>query len=687
VAALAASPAHASTPRIPSLAPGEDVVAGPGPSIVGLGGLSVARDGSGGLVYLQNVAGVAHVYVSRLTAGTFVPPVEVDPGLTAASSQPVIAAGNGGVLLIAFVNAGGLYESTWAAGQPLPSPPVELYGAAANPSLSMSNFGKAYLAFTATDGAGGGDVRCAFYYQGQWALESAPLDNRPADPAGLGDGRPQVATAGDGTAIVVWGEDGHIYSRRVVGTSPSVVDEQADPPSAYGWAETGAGATDPAVAVGGDDSYATVAFEEELESVGVPPQTRVLINRLRGSQYDGATPGDGALTGGPEGADQPQVAVTEYGDGFVTSELASSHELFATRLAADDVAETTARIDSLPDAGAADAVPAVAGLTSTLVAWQQSPGVAGPAEIRVRYAPDGFTLGPEQVISDPALGPADADLGLFAGGDTSGDAAVAWVQGTPGDLAIVAAQLYDPPGAFSPAAASTYANVAQPPLAWSAAAELWGPVEYLVRVDGTPLVETQQLSVAPPLALADGRHTWQVSAANQAGISTEGPLSTVFIDTVPPQVTFTLAGRRVRGAALRIDVRCSDLPPPGLPATAASGVRTVQVAWGDGTVTDIRRDDAVHTFTRARSDTITVTAVDRAGNRTAVSRRIVIRAPRPHRRRGRLSARRRRSAAAARGSDRSDARPAMARRPRSSARRSAGDRSAPGRRSPARGGR
>jgi hypothetical protein len=137
----------------------------------------------------------------------------------------------------------------------------------------MSNFGKAYLAFTATDGAGGGDVRCAFYYQGQWALESAPLDNRPADPAGLGDGRPQVATAGDGTAIVVWGEDGHIYSRRVVGTSPSVVDEQADPPSAYGWAETGAGATDPAVAVGGDDSYATVAFEEELESVGVPPQT------------------------------------------------------------------------------------------------------------------------------------------------------------------------------------------------------------------------------------------------------------------------------------------------------------------------------------------------------------------------------------------------------------------------------
>ena len=69
----------------------------------------MARDGTGGLVYLKAVGGVAHVFVSALLGGQFQAPTEVDAGLGAASSQPVIAAGNGGVLLIAFINAGGLY--------------------------------------------------------------------------------------------------------------------------------------------------------------------------------------------------------------------------------------------------------------------------------------------------------------------------------------------------------------------------------------------------------------------------------------------------------------------------------------------------------------------------------------------------------------------------------------------------
>ncbi len=51
----------------------------------------------------------------------------------------------------------------------------------------MSNFGKAYLAFTANAGAGSHDVRAAYYYNGAWSLESAPLDANPSDDAG--DGR------------------------------------------------------------------------------------------------------------------------------------------------------------------------------------------------------------------------------------------------------------------------------------------------------------------------------------------------------------------------------------------------------------------------------------------------------------------------------------------------------------------
>ena len=101
---------------------------------------------------------------------------------------------------------------------------------------------------------------------------------------------------------MVWGENGHIYSRRVVKTTPSVVYEQADPPSQDGGQEVSSG--DPVVTSGGDSSYAAVAFGEVL-SYGGAQQSRVFINRLHGSRYDGIFEGDGTAPGG-EGADQPQ---------------------------------------------------------------------------------------------------------------------------------------------------------------------------------------------------------------------------------------------------------------------------------------------------------------------------------------------------------------------------------------------
>ena len=132
------------------------------------------------------------------------------------------------------------------------------------------------------------------------------------------------------------------------------------------------------------------------------------------------------------------------------------------------------RVDSLPNSDAADAVPANAGLISDLIAWQQTPGIAGPAEIRVRYASDGADLGGEQVVSDPSLGAADADQGLAAAGDVAGDAAVAWVQGSGASTSIVAAQLFQPPGGFVPSNSFRYVTTASPVLFWSASSELWG---------------------------------------------------------------------------------------------------------------------------------------------------------------------------------------------------------------------
>lgn len=636
VAALGplASAGRAAARRTPTLAASNTVVDGPSADIVSLDGMSIARDGTGGLVYLKDVGGVARVFVSRLSGGQFQAPVQVDSGLVGSSSQPVIAAGNAGLLIVAFINGGQLYvTSSPGSASPL-GPPVSLYSDAANPSLSLSNFGKAYLAFTAPGGAGQGHVMVAFQWVGQtqWAVIPTPLDDDPAaDDAGVGVNRPQVATSGDGTGIVAWGEGGHVYTRRVVKTTPSVVDQQADPSSFGGWQEVSA--ADPVISTGGDSSYAAVAFSEQLAS-GTATQTRVLYNRLHGSQYDGPSQADGALTGGPEGADQAAASVTEYGDGWVTSELQQSHELFATTLGSNESPGTTVRVDSLPNGTASDAVPASAGLTSTLIAWQQNPGIAGPPEIRIRYAPDGSDLNPEEVVSNPALGATEADQGLFAAGDNAGDTAIAWVQGTGAATRIVAAQLYQTPGSFVPAQSFSYATTADPTLAWSPAAELWGLPQYAVTLDGVLVARTTAVSFTPPAPLVNGRHVYQVTAVNQAGLSTAASPATVFVDTVAPVVSFTVSGTRVIGHYLHLVVHATDAPAGVVTAAQASGIARIVVRFGDRSSFTITRGK-YHAYRRAGTYTVSVTVTDHAGNVTTVVKRIKITrriAPKPKRR-------------------------------------------------------
>ena len=615
--AVLAGPALAQ----PSPAP-PTVIDGPSASITGLGGLSVARDGTGGLVYLKSVSGIPHVFVSALVGGSFQAPVQVDAALAGASSEPVIAAGNGGVLLIGFINGGQLYVVDRASTTaPLGSPDALATGAS-NPSLEMTNFGKGYLAFTVLDGAGH-DVRTAYYYNGAWALEAAPLNATPADDAGTGSGAPAVAAAGDGVAIVAWGEGGHILTRRVWGTAPSVVDEQADVPSLSGCGEVSAG--DPAVAAGGDSSYADVAFQETVSCGGVD-QSRVLVNRLHGSQYDGATAGDGLSTPGPDSGIEPEVAMTEYGQGFVTSAGHSSNNVFAMELGNNGAYGPIVQVNSLPASAAPYAVPGIAGLFSTFVAWQQTPGTAGPAEIRVRYEPRATSLGPELVLSALAGGPTDAARGIAAGGDAGGDAAVAWVQGTVAASEIVVGQLYQPPGSATVSTAVAYSRSAQPVLAWTPASGRWGPFTYTVTLDRQQMGQTGASSLQVPVALGDGPHSWYVTASNPAGLTAGSKVGRVFVDTVPPLLSVAESGPLRAGAAEVLRLRYHDAPPRGLPPADASGVAELTIRWGDGAVTRVKPGThrISHVYRRPGRYKVTVTVADRAGNQKTVVRHVKI---------------------------------------------------------------
>lgn len=589
-------------------------------------GMSIARDGTGGLVYLKTVGGATHVFVSRLVAGSFRAPAQVDLGLSGGSSQPVIAAGNDGVLLVAFINSGELYVVDGSSSGQF-TMPRGLAAGAVNPAISITNFGKAYLAFAVANG-GGHDVRTAYYYAGSWALEAPPLNAVAADDAGTGAGRPAVAAAGDGIAIVVWGENGHIYSRRVWGTAASVAIEQADAPLP-GCIENSV--ADPVVGAGGDSSYAPVAFDEVVDCGG-QQQDRVLMNRLQGSQYDGITAVDGLSTPSSDGATDPQIAVGEYGTGWVTSARTDSDDVFAAGLESNGVfGGLVTPVNSLPSAASPFQVAGMAGYHADFIAWQQEPGVSPGGEIRLRWAGDGVTLGPEQVLSSPTDGPTDAADGLAAAGDIVGDTAVAWLQGAPGSGQLIVDELYESPGGFSPARTFAYATAAQPLLAWTRPSG-WGPMTYTLTVDGTPVSQTGSTSAQVPGPLSNGPHYWRVTATNPAGQRSRSAVATVFVDTIPPSATLKLPKRSAFGSTVRAVVRYADHPPAGEPAGDASGVSTVIVRWGDGSATRVvfGRHLVTHRYRRPGRYQVTLIVTDRAGNRTRVTEvlKIVKRNPR-----------------------------------------------------------
>src|SRR5262249_21269228 len=146
-------------------------------------------------------------------------------------SQPVVAASDGGRLVVAFVNGGSVYAAVRPAGAPGWAATQQIAGSGSDPDVDMSINGVAYLTWTSS-----GDVDAARLERNATAFTviSGPLDIDPANTAGAGTGRPKVAVAADGIATVVWGEAGHVYGRRIfelrLSTAPQDLGADADAP-------------------------------------------------------------------------------------------------------------------------------------------------------------------------------------------------------------------------------------------------------------------------------------------------------------------------------------------------------------------------------------------------------------------------------------------------------------------------
>ncbi|HEX6688604.1 MAG TPA: hypothetical protein VF085_08070, partial [Solirubrobacterales bacterium] len=96
VALALAAPAQALiTPAV--------TVAGPEADILDFGGVAMAPDGTGGLVFTKAVEGVPHVFASRFVGGAWSEPIRVDWDQPFEGGQARIAAGPRGELLVVWV--------------------------------------------------------------------------------------------------------------------------------------------------------------------------------------------------------------------------------------------------------------------------------------------------------------------------------------------------------------------------------------------------------------------------------------------------------------------------------------------------------------------------------------------------------------------------------------------------------
>jgi hypothetical protein len=191
--------------------------------------------------------------------------------------------------------------------------------------------------------------------------------------------------------------------------------------------------------------------------------------------------------------------------------------------------------------------------------------------------------------------------------------------------------LFKAPGGFVPSNSFRYVTTASPLLYWSTSNELWGAPTYVLRIGGVPVGQTAATQIVVPAPLTNGRHTYQLSATNLAGVSTNAPAATVFVDTVAPRAKWRLSGSAIVNTREQLRISYSDPAPAGLPRSAASGVATVYVNWGDGSPrARIRRTTASHVYRRIRTNNVTVTLTDRAGNTTRIVHKLKVRAkPKP----------------------------------------------------------
>ena len=575
--------------------PGEPVD-GPSADVQSLGDLRIARDGTGAMTWVRKDAGVDHIYVARFVGGAFLGPERVDAGLDNTSSQPVLSVGDGGKLVVAFVNGGAVYTVNRGAGAQTYDAPQLISVPGINPSVSTSINGTSYLAYTARS-----DIHVARMDRksGTFVGIDGVIDIDPAADAGNGTGRPRVAVAADGVATVVWGESNNTYARRVfenrLSLAPQTLAENSELPD---------------IDTEDDSSYAWAVARQRADG-------HIVARRLVGSAFNDPVTIDGGTASG-----EPNIDISGRGIGYAAMGASGAPGAFGAVLKDDKFSPATllggAGGLSYPDAATAEN-------GDGLIAFEQ-----GDASGRVVHArPFDYVAtsravtqpGPDVVLAKPELGQTDASRGLRAAADRAGDVVVAFVQGEGASRQIVAGTFDRAPGTFvGYTTTKHFVKGPNPLLKYGTSFELWGPITYTVLIDDKPVGQTQATNLAVPTPIRDGVHTWRVVATDRRGQTTATPVRNVRIDGTVPKASFKVSGARRRGGLVKVTVKATDASGT---SAKASGIKTVRVDFGDKSKGVLARR-ANHVYRRDGKYTVRVTATDGAGNAAVLTRRITI---------------------------------------------------------------
>jgi hypothetical protein len=579
-------------------------IEGPSEEIVGFGGVAMAEDGTGGLVYLKRVDGVTHVFVSRYVAGHWLAPIQVDTEERFAASWARIGAADGGELVVVwatpFATEGGqpvqeLLSATLGPGssafsQAMIVDPDIGEGTGTSPDLAMSSTGQADVVYRVIDNEVTipllrpndvvEQVRVAHFNGERWSRLGAVnrdlgASMRPPTPANA----PQIAIGPTGNGVVVWQEPelngvARIWARRLFGSNVDYVM----PVSAMSFAgrpiEQDADAPSVAFTRLGQ---AEVAYRQSAGAGSPLPGPRIFVNDLpngesaSGAEFVGAGIADSSVAGGKAASiGRPTVDIDEREslrllyDSNGTPRVVEGDDRGLTgtlSLGSPFVGSTGEKPEELPAASIMN--PEGGGVS----AWPSADSHGDPA-VAVR---EDFPSGAVQtgLVSGGAGGPISE---LSVGRSGLGDGLVAFQQGPLGNAAIVAAQVTAPPARFVVSVPRAWIKPSQARISWEQAESANGPLTYTVVLDGHALATppgTYAYSINPDV-LGDGVHTVQLLATDRYGQETLTQPSPLRIDGRPPAVKIT----RAQGGH-GVTVRVSD-------SESGIDVKAVTVTFGDG---------------------------------------------------------------------------------------------------------